>query len=316
MIRGKLSRDLGTFSVLMYHRIGRRERACTLDPRLVSTTPEGFEAQVAYLARRTNVLSLDTLREVRCGRAQLLPRSVLVTFDDGYRDFAEVAWPILRRYDLPATLFVPTAYPGRPERAFWWDRLHAALRTTALTSLRLPSVTLPLRTAAERRDALLWVTREMHALDHERAIDLVDAVEAALDVPPARGCVLTWDELRTLVRDGLSVAPHTRTHPLLHRLDLDALDEEVLGSAADVERELDVPAYAFAYPGGFTSDAAVEAVHRAGFDLAFTTRRGRNVADEVDWLRLRRINVGARTSVSALRLQLLWKPIRPERVAR
>src|ERR671914_537157 len=92
----------------------------------------------------------DRILPAREGRADLPPRAVLLTFDDAYDDFAEVAWPLLRHHGLPATLFVPTAYPDVPGRAFWWDRLHQAVAGARASSVATPVGRLPLSSAAER----------------------------------------------------------------------------------------------------------------------------------------------------------------------
>jgi peptidoglycan/xylan/chitin deacetylase (PgdA/CDA1 family) len=296
------------FAVLVYHRIGYPQRPSELDPSLISATPEAFEAQIAHLASCMNVLSLDDLLDVRHGRTRLPRGAVAVTFDDAYRDFAEYAWPTLRRCGVPATLFVPTAYPDRPELAFWWDRLHAAISATSQRSLRVPSGTLPLRDASERLRAFRALRREVQRLEHARALALVASVEAELEARPSRGCVLGWDALRSLAREGLAIAPHTRTHPLLDRLDPQAVEEELLGSMRDLERELGSAVPALAYPGGSDSDAVRDCVDRTGFELAFTTCRGKNRVGSIDWLRLRRLNVGVHTPLAAVRAQLLAMP--------
>ena len=309
--------DAQVFSVIVYHRIDDPHRCRRLDPRLISATPEALDAQLEYLAAHTSLLSLDDLIEVRRGRTRLPPRAVLVTFDDGYSDFADHAWPLLRRHDVPAVLFVPTGYPDRPDRAFWWDRVHAAIHDTTRPRLELPDVSLRLRSASDRVAAFEWVSRQVHARDHERAMALVDEVEAALGVPPPRSAVLSWQDLRRLSHEGLVVAPHTRGHPMLHRVGAAEAREEIAASVADLERELGFVPPAFAYPGGFHSDAVVEEVKRAGFEMAFTVRRGNNQAQHVDWYRVRRIHVGVDSPLTVVRAQLLRRPSgagRPEHV--
>ena len=101
---------------------------------------------MTFLASRYRPVSLTELLGARRGEHALPLRSVLVTFDDGYRDFADHAWPILRRHGIPAVLFVPTAYPGNPGRAFWWDRLYSAVsRTSAAETIDTPVGELRLR---------------------------------------------------------------------------------------------------------------------------------------------------------------------------
>src|SRR3712207_2813854 len=114
--------------VLTYHRVDEPDAQPTLYPGLISATPAAFEQQMRYLSKHYNVVSMAEVLAAFQGAA-LPPRSVLVTFDDAYRDFAEHAWPTLRRYRLPATVFVPTAFPDRPQRIFWWDQLYHAVNT-------------------------------------------------------------------------------------------------------------------------------------------------------------------------------------------
>jgi peptidoglycan/xylan/chitin deacetylase (PgdA/CDA1 family) len=87
--------------------------------------------------------------------APLPPRAVLITFDDAYDDFGKTAWPILQHFRLPATLFVPTAYPDQPQRAFWWDRLYRAMVLASASEVySAPLGTLPLGNSVERYRSL------------------------------------------------------------------------------------------------------------------------------------------------------------------
>ena len=294
-------------TVLTYHRVDTPERRPDLDPALISTTPAEFERHVAYLARTRNVLSLDDLLAIRRGRRPAPRHAVLVTFDDAYADFAAHAWPALRRHDLPATLFVPTAYPDRPERAFWWDRLHRVV-VAAGDAGTLPSPLGPLATAtvAERRETMralrAWVVRR----PHRQALAALAAMEGGVAPPAAAESVLGWADLRALAAEGVTLAPHTRTHPCLDQVPLAEARAEIVGARADLERETGVPSpRVLAFPGGRTSDAVVRMLAAEGFEAAFTTVRGTNRVRDARWLRLKRINVGRRTSVPVLRAQLL-----------
>jgi peptidoglycan/xylan/chitin deacetylase (PgdA/CDA1 family) len=297
--------------VLTYHRVEEPERVAPDDPSLLSATPTEFERQMEYLAAHRRVLSLEELLALRRGRMELPPGAVAVTFDDAYEDFAEHAWPVLRRLGLPVTLFVPTAYPDRPELAFWWDRLHAALAGTGRRErLISPLGHLPLGRARERAEAFVALCDWVKAMPHERAMAVVDEFERQLGAPAAAGKVLGWAQLRELAAAGVALAPHTQTHPRLDQLPLDRAREEIEGSAADLRREIGHSPPVLAFPSGGHSDALVEWLPDAGFELAFTTARGSNDPRTADWLRLRRINVGRRSGLPAIRAQLLSLPER------
>jgi peptidoglycan/xylan/chitin deacetylase (PgdA/CDA1 family) len=262
------------------------------------------------------VVSLDEVLAVQEGRADLPPRAVLLTFDDAYDDFAEVAWPLLRHHGLPATLFVPTAYPDVPGRAFWWDRLHEGLAGSVASAVDTPLGRLPLGSPAERDAATRSLRDFVKSRPHDEAMGHVDALLEDLEVPDRPSPVLGWDRLRALAADGVALAPHSRTHPLLTRVDAGRLTDEVAGSRADLERELGSAPPAFAYPSGANDEAVVAALAEAGYRLAFTTDRGNESVDAAgapDWLRLRRVNVGGRTTPALLRAQLLPVPLPPRR---
>src|ERR1700710_1342530 len=142
-----MGRSDPALAVLTYHRIGDPDDG---PPGLMSATVRGFERQMAWLAATRCAVSLDAVLAARDGGAPLPPRAVLVTFDDAYEDFAARAWPVLSRHGIPAALFVPTAFPGDPDRALWWDRLFAAVRA-APGALDTPLGLLPMRTSAQRR---------------------------------------------------------------------------------------------------------------------------------------------------------------------
>ncbi len=100
-------------TILCYHRFGPRANTLTV-------TPAAFEAQMGWLARNGyTVIPLSRLDAFLDGREALPPKSVVITIDDGYRATHEVAFPILRKYGFPATLFLYTDFVGAPDALTW-----------------------------------------------------------------------------------------------------------------------------------------------------------------------------------------------------
>ena len=296
----------GALAVLTYHRVDEPGRTPHLYPGLISATPADFEEQMLFLARNHRLLSLAELLAVRRGEAPPPPRSVMVTFDDAYRDVAEHAWPIMRRHGIPLTLFVPTAFPDEPRRAFWWDRLYASLAGRG-SVISTPVGYLAVRTEEDRIRAFRQLREHLKSLPYDRAKALVDemSAEPGSRPPPPVSAVLGWDELRRLAAEGVALAPHSRTHPLLDKLPRKEARREILRSLDDLEREIGPTPRAFAYPGGGCDDEVAAELEQQGFELGFLTARGANDLHRPDWLRLRRINVGRTSGVSLIRLQLL-----------
>lgn len=293
--------------VLTYHRVDAPQARPWLDPVLISASPEGFEVQMKYLSANYQPVSISDVLEAveRNDQAILPPRAVLVTFDDAYQDFEEHAWPVLKRYQIPVTLFVPTAFPDHPERLFWWDRLFHALHTTAKGEIKTPIGNLEIGTELGRSQANLHLKRHIKSLPYDAAIGFVEDLEHRLNVSRQPNCVLGWEALRKLSKEGVTLAPHTQTHPIMNHIPSEAMQHEAQGSFDDLEREIGNTPPVFAYPSGFHNPQVVRVLQAAGFRLAFTTERGINRLGHTDLLRLQRINVGAHTTIPILGAQLL-----------
>jgi len=263
--------------ILTYHRIDELGADPDLDPALISATPAEFRAQLELIASRFHAISLADLLSAHLERRPLPPRSVLLTFDDGYRDFVQHAWPALRDFGLPAVLFVPTAFPDAATRGFWWDRLHAALARTPKQALEADGIDrLPIADGAQRRAALRRLKRHVKSLPHAEALAFVDrTVERLAEVPPLHR-VLGWDALRTLAGEGLDVCSHGEAHALFTRLSPRERADDLARSKARLEAELGrrgaLPV--LAYPSSACDGAVCAAARDADYALALGGRRG------------------------------------------
>ena len=293
--------------ILMYHRVAELKDTPTIDSRSVSATPSLFAQQMRHLARYYHVVSMPEVLDAVKTDQPLRDRSVLITFDDAYADFADLAWPILHQFRLPATVFVPTAYPGCPELAFWWDRLYQAFDRTRRTELRdTPLGPLPLADPDLRRRSLRALQNYVPTIPHDKAMRLVDSVCAQLVETPLKcGSVLNWDQLRQLARDGVTLGSHTRTHPILTQLPPDRIREEVRGSLQDLKTEIGFALPIFCYPNGDHDATVMTILREEGIQLGFSTLVGENEWGSTDLLRLRRIGITPRSSLPIFSLRLL-----------
>ena len=283
--------DRGAFTVLTYHRIGDPQSA---PPGIVSCTPPQFDRQMRWLASTGRAVALGELLAARAEGRPTAPGAVHVTFDDAYGDFRDLAWPILQRHGVPVTLFVPTAFPDT-QRRFWWDRLFGALRAAPARMLDSPVGPLSLTSDEERVAAYRRLREHVKTLPHDDAMALVERLVTELGDSRDSPAVLGWAALRELAAEGVTLAAHSRSHPLLNRLAPERLHDEIAGSMSDLQEHTGAGAPAFAYPGGGVSAEAERVVAEAGATVAFTTEVGANDSAAAAWLRLRRVNVGRRT---------------------
>ena len=286
--------------ILGYHRLGDpKVVARETDEGVVDATADEFARQMEFVARRFDVIGLDALRRHFTAGAPLPKRPALVTFDDGYRECFDVAFPILRRLEIPAVFFVSTDHVTE-RRAFWWDRIAHLVKKSEKTraTIEFPSI-LSLDLANDRAgalDAALAVVKRTPGLDLERYLD---ALARALGVPwtsddearMADATIMTWDQGREMLRAGMAIESHSASHRVLQILSDAELERELTHSKRTLERELDAPITAIAYPNGGSLGSHTRigrAVRAAGYDLGFSgngiCRIGR--ADPLDLQRI------------------------------
>ncbi len=266
-------------TVLAYHRIldPAESGGLEFDPGVVSATPEMFERQMRHVARNFSVIGLSDLDDhLATGRA-LPDRPALITFDDGYRDNYDAAFPVLRAMGLPAVIFLITGAIGT-DRVMWWDELPYLLANTALSRAELPLVGVRELAAGPDRAALRAdLLRALKEVPDERRATAMEELRVALGVAAPRlssPLFIGWDEVEDLVAHGVECQPHTVDHPLLTRVNDRRARDEVARSAADIAERTGRTARAFAYPNGSYDASTLDALRAAGISIGFTMRLG------------------------------------------
>jgi peptidoglycan/xylan/chitin deacetylase (PgdA/CDA1 family) len=235
-----------SLSVLAYHRV-----LPAPDPmRPGEPTVEEFERRMRWLASNFDVMPLT--EAVRALRADRLPKRALsITFDDGYADNHDLALPVLRRIGLPATFFIAT---GFLDGGYMFnDLVLEALRRAPGPHFDLSDLgygRLPVTTDEERRQSAGYILEqlkyEMPQRRHAVAIDI--AARAGAVMPPR--LMMTHKEIKALHAAGMEIGAHTVTHPILARLSLERVRQEISDGRSQLERIIGAPAVLFAYPNG------------------------------------------------------------------
>ena len=253
-------------TILMYHSVPGPEAAPWIDPAN-AMAPEVFARQMEFLARRRRVISLSALvNELRAG-AEPHSGTVVITFDDGYRDTLDVAAPILASHGLPATLYLPTALVTRGETP-WIDRLYTAVRWRRRNEAVLNGGP-PLRFGlnGEGMSSYRVLKSVLIVSGPEQREAALGALESELDAarrPPRQ--TMTWDEVRTL-RDRFplfEIGVHSANHLDMTSCSPDVAADEIRRCIEETRRELGVTPLHFAFPYARSSAPVRQMVADAG----------------------------------------------------
>jgi peptidoglycan/xylan/chitin deacetylase (PgdA/CDA1 family) len=289
-------------TVLCYHRIDDpfNPNFQTFKPN-VSTTAEGFSEQISFLQSHFNILSQDQLISWLEGRSKLPPYPAMITFDDGYRDNFLHAYPLLKSRGVPATIFLATNYIEKA-KPFAWDMAAYCFFHTDANSVDLPFLGERHWANAQERDNLLQEWFEvLKTYPEQEKQNAIEQLPALLNVTISDSAFahmhLTWDEVREMSNNGITMGAHTMSHPILTRIPLSSAQQELLGSKERVESELEKPVKSFAYPNGGHDDfnkAIKDFAHDIGIQVAFSLINGPSSQRQAlrDPLEIRRIFIG------------------------
>lgn len=280
--------------ILMYHRV--LAQTDPLMPDNINT--EEFSVQMQLLEKRYRPFTLsEAIR--RLSDHSLPSRSVVVTFDDGYRDNYDVALPILQRHSIPATFFVASGFLGGGR--MWNDSVIEAMRRVDAGVLDLTHLDLGCHTIFDDGDRVAVMRKligelKYHPMDTRQS--QVNELVSVVGKPLPDNLMMNPDQVQILSDVGMEIGGHTRLHPILSRIDLAQAEKEIIAGRDYLQDIIGSRISVFAYPNGRPGQdyqrEHMELLRLHGFDSAVSTSWG-CVTGTSDRLQLPRIAPWDRT---------------------
>jgi peptidoglycan/xylan/chitin deacetylase (PgdA/CDA1 family) len=289
--------------VLNYHRIGDGDDD-PFDPDLFSATGDELNEQISYLKRHISLVTLQEAMAFVDGTINEKSRRcrVLITFDDGYLDNYEVAFPILRSHGVQGVFFLATGLVGSCYVP-WWDRIAHLMKTARRRRfcLRYPAelVVDVDKNGLDRslRDVLSLYKRPGNT-DPTRFISELGEEVKGRDPPGTLRRFLNWNEAREMAGGGMAIGSHTDSHHVLSQLGPDQQRQELARSRALLREQLGAEVDALAYPVGAASsfsDQTQQLAEEVGYRAAFSFYGGTNLPRTTQRYDIRRVGVGGQS---------------------
>jgi peptidoglycan/xylan/chitin deacetylase (PgdA/CDA1 family) len=267
-------------TVIAYHRIHSVSDAThPFDDLTISASAEELARELQFFQRHLDVISVPELLSGMKSKT-LPPRPALITFDDGYADNHEVAFPILREHRVRACFFVCTQLVGTAAMP-WWDHVACCMKLATRRQIASPFSEDDPHYDLHPDERTRSIHRFLLQLKKSPWVDLpryLNYLQDVTGVNPAdhadKPLLMSWAAVRELKAAGMEIGSHTRSHPVLARLhDRSLLRAEIGGSYEDLRRALGTPPLAFAYPVGSRDAISLRAereVERAGSEISFS----------------------------------------------
>ncbi len=307
-----LVRHRGRVAILTYHRVVSDDMVQTdhIQPGMY-VRAQTFEAHIVYLQNHFVVLALDDLLERwRANQLDADKAYCVITFDDGWQDNYQYAFPVLKQYGLPATIFLATDFIGT-DRWFWPDQVMFLLEESKKLMPRkqlsqaMETALMNISEIGEQSkqqfysqmdsagpidsDAVVeWCKR----LSVEAAGRFVDDLSTVVGMElPKRRVVLNWDEVREMADNGISFGTHSCSHRILTQISSSEVEQE-LGSSWQAMLLRGVkPIPVFCYPNGNSNQQVETLVGQNGYLAAVGCDKGLEGRKPDNVFNLKRFNM-------------------------
>lgn len=269
----------------MYHRIIAPEKSKLSLQAGMYVRPETFRAQMQYLAKSCNVIPLEDLIDGLLEKKTIAKRTIAITFDDGWTDNYDFAFPILKEFKLPATIFLPTSYV-HTSKLFWTDKFatlsllfreqDADVQFLSKNPEVEKSVKKLLRSSSDFNQSLeeaLINLKQVESSEREEIITaLIDFLQfdPEMLIPPQ---FLNWKQIAIMEANNISFGSHGHKHIQLGKLNAEEVTIDIDNSLSILKAKLKKPSSIFCYPEGSYSEISQAAIGRLPIRAVVANKR-------------------------------------------
>jgi|SRR5690554_3620941 len=267
------------FIVLNYHNFSKYNNYKKKRGKISETGyKENFSKQLKFLKKHFIFLYPEEFFEGEPPNGL----NVLITFDDGYKDNFDIAFPILKKYNAKAIFFIVTKIIGTDN----WLK-HDKMRFLVEKKLKDE----------------YEVEAQLKKMNQGQLIESWIKQNESLIALPQKRLMMNWQEVKEMVQQGLKIAPHTHQHSVLSTLDYEKQKNEIVASVKTIKKQLNIDASYFAYPNGRYNDDSLNILLQNQIQYSFTTQPGFNSKKSAH-LKLKRIGINPSDSIGVLLLKL------------
>lgn len=262
--------------IMMYHRILPKDdpRFLLEEPGMI-VEPETFRMHLRTLKNEFTIISLEEWVLRKKKNLPLPEKSCVITFDDGWLDNYEFAFPILQQEQIPATLFAVSDMIGS-NQTFWPNRIQTILKSPKEQLCEIPWLSEFINTSDFSKEISAGIIYSLKHRSDSELIDLIEKTESDLSIPtPTFPVLVSSEQLREMSESRLvDIGSHTSNHiRLVKGLAVETYRAEIANSKTKLESIIEKPINLFCYPNGDYCDDAIKEVSRH-YDAAVTTQKG------------------------------------------
>lgn len=299
-LQAHIKPEMADCTILTYHRILPRNQLTDVysSPHII-VTQETFQKHMKLLSKQAHPLSLADYVSARLANKVIPNKSVIITFDDGWMDNYQFAFPILQKYQIPATIFLTTDYIDT-QHTFWPEKLHFLLKNLPKQANfdpknLLKAVEIPPGHWQKAKQCQNWfpIIEKLKFTEKKQRNQFIAALEEQIGdktFPKEKHAFLTWPQAEEMQKCGINFGSHGSSHSIFTNLTKKQVTEECQASRDIIHRKLGgLPSF-LAYPNGNFTPEIQQILKNVGYQAALTTFSGKN-SQKTDIFAQKRINM-------------------------
>ncbi|MDX2502914.1 MAG: polysaccharide deacetylase family protein [Gammaproteobacteria bacterium] len=306
--------------IMTYHRVmeARQLSNYPFDSDLIEVSTEELECQLKYLTKHFDVINFVDVIAYMDDKAPLPKRPLLITFDDGFHDNYEIAFPVIKAIDVPVTMLLATDYIGGKE-TFWYDWLAFIVFNIKADVLFLDGEKVAFKlqaSSAKRRTVFFHIINYLKGVSNEKRLQLLANLREAYgsiyddlsDDIKGLSQPMTWENVKEMSHAGIEFGSHTATHPFLPQVDKHQLKDELQDSKKIIEQATGKAVSVVAYPNGQKDDFNDEIKAMAqelGYRIGLSYINGINHIGGFDPYEMKRMHVFPYHDLSLFKMALI-----------
>jgi len=281
----------GVATIFTLHRVFPAEKRKLSVNENMKISPEFLENFIIDLQfQGYEFITLDRLHDILQNQEKV-NKQVLLTFDDGYKDNYDLAYPILKKYNIPFAVFLTTSFPEK-EAILWWYIIEDLIMKNEVILLSDDSK-YNCKTYKQKVDTFISIRKKIMLISPDSFLEDLELLLSNYKIDWVSKCnelVMTWSQIQELSKDRLvTIASHTKNHYPLNRLNKSKVLSEIKDANTLIESKIGEPVNHFAYPFGTRleiNQREIEIAKTLNLKTAVTTRNGNIYLQHINYLEL------------------------------
>ncbi|MDP7592872.1 MAG: polysaccharide deacetylase family protein [Litorilituus sp.] len=294
-----------------YHRIGD-PNFTSYDPNVFSCTEELFEQHITFYKSNFDIISIEELDKISTSSTKFNHKFAIITFDDGYIDNYQLAYPLLKSHQTPAVFFIATDFIDK-DILPWWDEIAYLVKTSNQKTIQLPGWSKAITISSSTMSHSIKEVLHTIKLDAAQSMpEKITMLKRALKIDehyqtPHENLFVSWDMLREMKNNGMSIGSQSCSHQIMSHLPQSKQRDEAHLSKQRIQQELAESISSFAYPVGGKNAFSLtteKILCDTGYAFGFSFIPGINRMINSNKYRLKRFSIDNNCSITQLKKQI------------